>query len=77
MRRYCQQPGCSGEATKHLTYTPPGQPTGGASGGGAQPREYHANLCDEHLLATRKHRGGLVRELDEQCSPNCPDRDRG
>jgi hypothetical protein len=71
----CEEPGCTAQATKHLNYMPPAEPTDTTSESqGLAARDYHADLCDEHLQQTRARFGGHVVGLAEGCSPACPSR---
>ena len=74
----CQEPGCTAQATKHLNYMTPATPSDTTpEGRGLISRDYHADLCDEHLHETRARFGGHVKELSEECSPSCPGRATG
>jgi hypothetical protein len=71
--RYCERLGCTDKASKHWTRAGEGQ-VAEVSYEGAKivmPIQ-HADLCDQHLSELQESFGGHVRELTDDCSPECP-----
>jgi hypothetical protein len=71
--RYCEWNKCTNKATKHLVSAGNGRVVESNNSVGTMAITIrHADLCDEHLQPTRDLVGGHVRELIEECSPECP-----
>ncbi len=77
IERRCQWAACASEASKHLTYTELGEVTEMDHRGATMSIPIlHVDLCDQHLPEARTRVGGHVRELNEECSPECPQYER-